>query len=75
VENKLETRAIARGFRQFSRKQPGDFRHAFPLCAVPLMVRAVINIFSLASISNEARPFQLGKMTGDARLAHAQNLL
>ena len=40
-----------------------------------MVVRGVVNIFPDPPIFHDAGAFQLGEMTGDARLAHAQNFL
>src|SRR5947208_12994890 len=76
VQDELETRAIARRFRQFAREQPDYFRRALSLrIPAALMVCAVIDIFSNPAIGDYAGAFQLRQMTGNARLAHPQNLL
>src|SRR5215813_5525653 len=75
LEHKLETRAIARALRQFAHQQSRDLRHALTLWVVPIVVRAVVNVFSHATISHNAGALQLSQMTRNTRLAHAQNLL
>ena len=75
MQDKFETCAIARCFRQFTREEARDFRHTLSLCASPIVVRTVINIFTDAPISDDASAFHLSKMTGDPRLAHTQNFL
>ena len=61
--------------RQFGGKQTGNLRYALLLRLLPVVARAVINIFAYPSISHNTRAFELGEVTGDARLPHAQNLL
>ena len=56
-------------------KQARDLCHTLLLGPLTMVVRAVVNILSHAPIGHDARAFQLSKMTGDARLAHTQNLL
>src|SRR5438093_12200369 len=72
VQDKLETRAIARRFRQFAREQPGYFRRALSLRIPALMVCAVIDLFSNPTIGDSAAALPLRQMTGDARLSHPQ---
>src|SRR6266508_2796952 len=75
LEHKLQTCAIARAFGQFARQESSNLRHAFTLCVLPMVVRAVINILSDAAIGYHPGPLQLSEMTRDARLAHPENLL
>src|SRR5438045_9445236 len=69
VPDKLETRAIARSFRQLAREQPDYFRRALSLRIPALMVCAVIDIFSNPTIADYARAFHSRQMTGNALLA------
>ncbi len=75
LEHKLPICAIARAFAQFARQESSDFRHTLALRALPIVVRAVINIFSDTAISHHASPFQLSQMARNTRLAHPKNLL
>ncbi len=75
MQNELEAGAIARRFRQFPRERPRQIRDAGPAFILSVVVCAVVNIFPNPSIRYHAGPLQLREMTGDARLAHAQNLL
>src|SRR5215475_13997934 len=75
MEYKLQTCTITRAFGQFARQKPSDLRHTLSLRALPIVVRAVINIFPDSAISYHAGPFQLSEMTRNTRLAHAEYLL
>ena len=58
-----------------AREQAGYLRDALLLRALSIVVCSVVNIFANSPIGYDARALQLGKMTRDAGLAHAQNLL
>src|SRR5215468_4926644 len=75
MEYKLQTCTIARPFGKFMRQESSDLRHTLSLRVLPIVVRAVINIFPDSSISHHAGPLQLSEMTRNTRLAHAENLL
>src|SRR6202022_2037149 len=72
----LQRGAVARGFGNFARECFDNLLHATTSAITArASSRAVINIFCRATISQDTGAFQLREMTGDARLAHVQNLL
>ena len=76
AQSELQRGPVARGFGHFAREGFDNLLHPITRAvAARASSRAVINIFSRATIYHDPGAFQLREMTGDARLAHVQDLL
>ena len=68
--------AIARSFGNFARQELENFLDTSTRSVFPGGLEcAVINILAGAPVFHHSSAFQLREMTGDAGLAHAENLL
>src|SRR4051794_17364742 len=75
-QDHLQSAAILRALRNFARKRPNEFGD---LCLDAIVLRkfrsSVVGMFPGTTVLDYSGPFQLGEVTGDAGLSHAENVL
>src|ERR1700730_10794310 len=68
--------AIVRGLWNLARQRANDLVHTRLRSVAPrIFFGGIVNVFSGPPVRDDAGSFQLGEMSGDARLTHFEDLL